>query len=80
MMLHCAGIKVQSIFDTLPDPENMEGNGVLTLYQKAVQKLDSYFLRKVNVNIERNKFRNMEQNVDENISSFVFCLRKQASR
>lgn len=78
MMLHCAGTKVQSIFDTLPDI--IEGCGILTAYQKAIRKLDSYFLRKINFNIERKKFRSMGQQPDESVSNFILRLRKQAIR
>ena len=47
-------------------------------YQRAVRKLNSYYLQKVSRIYERSVFRKLERDVGEKIESFVLRLKKQA--
>ena len=68
-MLHCAGMDLQDIFDTLPD------NGNANDYDKAIEALDTYFNPAVNVPYERHMFRQEES---ETIDQFVKRLKQKA--
>ncbi|CAB4027350.1 Transposon Tf2-6 poly, partial [Paramuricea clavata] len=72
LMLHCAGMDVQDIFDTLPD------NGNANDYDKAIEALDTYFNPAVNVPYERHMFRRMSQEESETIDQFVTRLKQKA--
>lgn len=71
-MLHCAGMDVQDIFDTLPD------NGNANDCDKAIEALDTYFNPAVNVPYERHMFRRMSQEESETIDQFVTRLKQKA--
>jgi hypothetical protein len=47
-------------------------------YQRAIRKLNEYFLPKVSRIYERSVFRKMDREVDEKIESFILRLKKQA--
>lgn len=90
-LLHYAGLKVQDIFDNLPDlPEEtkpMVTSGRIEFevegdneYDKIVTKLTGYFAPKQSKSYERHMFRQMSQRTNERIDSFVIRLREQANR
>lgn len=90
LLLHFAGIKVQQLFDTLPDPEITTERGPLlnvtryvphmTEYDLAVAKLNRFFQREKNFTYERHILRQMTQASDEKIDRFAIRLQKQAKR
>ena len=47
LLLHCAGMEVQDIFETLTDPGVPEGTG--DVYTAALRTLDAYLTPQVNV-------------------------------
>lgn len=71
LLLHCAGLEVQDIFDTLPDTTDT--------YNSAVAALDKYFKPQQNYTFERHLFRQISQQKDETTSQFVTRLRRQAA-
>ena len=73
--LHCAGIEVQEIFDTLTDLGVPEGEDD-DVSKAALQTLDAYFTPQVNVPYERHIFCQMKQQEHEN--QFVVRLSNQA--
>lgn len=77
-LLHSAGTEVQEIFYYHCDAE-AEGNED-DVYKKTVSKLNSYFLKKINRTVDRNKFFQLSQGPDERIEHFVIRLRQQADR
>ncbi|KAL9962010.1 hypothetical protein ACROYT_G031062 [Oculina patagonica] len=52
LLLHCAGMEVQDIFETLTDPDAPEGEDD-NVYLAAIRTLDAYFTPQVNVPYER---------------------------
>ena len=72
-LLHYAGEKVNDIFGTLPDTGNDAD------FDKAKEKLNSYFKPKVNVDFEVIKFRECEQKEEESIDDFCTRLRELAA-
>ena len=70
LLLHCAGIDVQDVFDTLPDTG--------ADYPTAVTALDIYFKTKRNDTYERHAFRQLYQAEGESTVQFVTRLRIQA--
>ena len=49
LLLHCAGIKVQELFETLQDPGAAEGeNDRADEYQIALRTLDAHFSTQLN--------------------------------
>ncbi|CAB4011799.1 Transposon Ty3-I Gag-Pol poly [Paramuricea clavata] len=61
LLLHCAGLDVQDIFDVLPETGNPKE------YEKAEEALTRHFVTQVNVPYERHMFREMAQNENETI-------------
>ena len=82
LLLHCAGMDVQEVFDTLPEPpaENVDGDDedTPTEYEVAMQKLDCYFLPKINEPFERHMFRGLYQEEEETVDQFLTRLRRQS--
>ena len=72
LLLHCAGMDVQDIFDTLPN------NGEDNDYDKAIEVLDTYFNPATNVPYERHMFRRMMQEENETIDQFVTRLKQKS--
>lgn len=88
-LLHCAGQKVQDIFHTLPEEVQNVQRGPLANgynpfesddYSEAVMKLSHFFEPKKNTSFERHVFRQMKQDQNEGIDSFVLKLREQADK
>ena len=75
LLLHTAGVDVQDIFLTLPEPEEVEGD---TVYDKTVRMLDTHFSPCVNVPFERHQFRQLRQEESETVDQFVVRLMRQA--
>lgn len=89
MLLHFAGRKVQEIYINLPEVEIGQQSGPWAngyvfrggnVYEKAVKKLNDFFLPKQNATYERHVFRSMKQEEDENIGVFAIRLQTQAER
>ena len=82
LLLHCAGMDVQEVFDTLPEPpaENVDGDDedTPTEYEVVMQKLDCYFLPKINEPFERHMFRGLYQEEEETVDQFLTRLRRQS--
>lgn len=89
-MLHYAGPKVQSIFDTLPETikldEQQKGpylSGYVfsrNEYDDAIGKLNGFFEPKQNISYERHVFRQQKQKKNERFDMFLVRLREQADR
>ena len=77
LLLHCAGVEVQEIFETLTDPGVAEGEDD-DVYKAALRTLDAYFTPQVNVPYERHIFRQMKQEEHETVDQFVVRLSNQA--
>ena len=60
-LLYLAGLDVQDIFDTLPDPPVPTVGTALTDYEKAVAMLHLYLAFKPNVALERHALRRLAQ-------------------
>ena len=82
LLLHCAGMDEQEVFDTLPEPpaENVDGDdeATPTEYEVAMRKLDCYFLPKINEPFERHMFRGLFQEEEETVDQFLTRLRRQS--
>lgn len=78
LLLHCAGMEVQEIFETLTDPGVPEGEDD-DVYKAALRTLDAYFTPQVNVPYERHIFRQMKQEEHETVDQFVVRLSNQAA-
>jgi len=52
LLLHCAGMEVQGIFETLTDPGVPEGEEEDNVYKAALRTLDAYLTPQVNVPYE----------------------------
>ena len=76
LLLHSAGMDVQEIFATLPDPGPLTAGE--TVYGKPLRMLDAHFAPQVNVPFERHVFRQMLQEESETVDQFVTRLRRQA--
>jgi len=72
LLLYCAGMDFQDIFETLNDPGAPEG-GTDNEFLAVLRMLDAYFLPQVNVPYERHVFRQMKQE-----DQFVVRLSSQA--
>lgn len=69
LLLHCAGVEVQNIFDTLDGGAS---------YDEAITALDTYFKPLQNETFERHQFRQMTQKAGETTAQFVTRLRQKA--
>ena len=69
LLLHCAGLDVQDIFETL--------NEVGTTYREACTKLDKYFKPAVNSVYERHVFRQLCPQHGETMMQFSTRLKQQ---
>ena len=78
LLLHCAGMEVQEIFEKLTDPGAPEGEDD-DVYKAALRTLDAYFTPQVNVPYERHIFRQMKQEEHETVDQFVVRLSNQAA-
>jgi Zinc knuckle len=72
LFLHCAGLEVQDIFDTLSEADRG------TTYKHATDCLDAYFKPQLNTVYERHMFRQMGPQVGETTAQFVTRLKQQA--
>lgn len=79
-LLHSAGPQVQEVFYNLPDEEEDDSDKSKDEFEKAVKKLDAYFMKQKNYTYERHVFRNVCQKPNEPFDQFIIRLRKQASR
>ena len=70
LLLHCAGLDVQDIFETL--------NEVGTTYREACTKLDEFFKPAVNSVYERHVFRQLCPQHVEMMMQFSTRLKQQA--
>ena len=78
LLLHCAGIEVQELFETLQDPGAAEGeNDCADEYQIALRTLDAHFSTQLNEPYERHIFRSLKQEEGETMDQFITQLRKQ---
>ncbi|XP_078355407.1 uncharacterized protein LOC144640050, partial [Oculina patagonica] len=73
LLLHCAGMEVQDIFETLMDPGAPEGEDD-NVYLAAIRTLDAYFTPQVNVPYERHMFRQMKQEENETVDQFQAAI------
>ena len=79
LLLHCAGMEVQEVFETLTDPDAPAGEDD-DAYKAAPRTLDAYFTPQVNVPYERHIFRPMKQEEHDTVDQFVVRLSNQAAR
>ena len=79
-LLHLAGLDVQDIFDTLPDPPVPTGGTALVNYEKAIAMLDLYFAFKPNVVLECHAFRQLAQKEQEAVAQFLNRLQQQSQQ
>lgn len=87
-LLHYAGPKVQEVFYTLPEKDDIVQRGPLASgyvfqlneYDEAIGKLNTFFEPKQNVSYERHVFRQLRQNKHERFDVFLLRLREQADR
>ena len=81
LLLHCAGVDVQEIFEALDNSEAGVSSKVRKTddeYEIALKILDEYFSPKANVPYERHVFRQMKQEDGETVDQFVVKLKNQA--
>ncbi|XP_077867908.1 uncharacterized protein LOC144357736, partial [Saccoglossus kowalevskii] len=74
LLLHCAGMDVQDLFETLVDP----GPGNLPEGQQDDAGNYAYFIPQLNAIYERHVFRQMKQEEGETIDQFISRLQRQA--
>jgi hypothetical protein len=77
LLLHCAGLNVQQIFESLEESE-FGGGSKMDEYEVTLKLLDEYFSSKVNVPYERHVFSQMKQEDGETVDQFMVKLRHQA--
>ena len=70
LLLHCAGLNVQDIFDVLVN------TGSAKDYQKGEDALTRHFVTQINTPDERHLFREIVQREDETIDQFAIRLRR----
>ena len=81
LLLHCAGVDVQEIFEALDNSEagvSSKASKTDDEYEIALKILDEYFSPKANVPYERHVFRQMKQEDGETVDQFVVKLKNQA--
>ena len=69
LLLHIAGTDVQDIFATLPETGDVKD------YKKAIDALNTYFVRKVDTTYARHSFRKLIQTPGETVRQFATRLR-----
>ncbi|XP_077869261.1 uncharacterized protein LOC144360343 [Saccoglossus kowalevskii] len=82
LLLHCAGMDVQDLFETLVDP----GPGNLPEgqqddadnYENALRTLNAYFIPQLNAIYKRHVFRQIKQEEGKTIDQFISRLQRQA--
>lgn len=78
-LLHYVGPQVQDVFFSLQGEEAQEVPEDSDEFKEAIKLLDDYFLPMKFLPLERHKFRNLEQTIDEPIETFVLRLREQGN-
>lgn len=78
MLLHCIGEETFDIYCSLPDPPTTPASN-LTKYEKAKQKLNNYFVPKINTEFEIYNFRQAKQQDTETIDEYYARLLKLSS-
>ncbi|KAL9964067.1 hypothetical protein ACROYT_G027645 [Oculina patagonica] len=78
LLLYCAGMEVQDIFETLTDPGTPEGEDD-NFYKAALRTLDAYFTPQMNEPYERHMFRQMKQEENETVDQLVVRLSNEAA-
>ena len=68
LLLHCAGMDVQELYNTLTDPGPVAEDD--TVFDIALRTLDSHFIAKVNITYERHVFRKMCQSESESTDQY----------
>ena len=74
LLLHCAGRNILRIYNAF---EFTTGESD-TNPQTVLEKLDEYFTGEINETMERFNFNKRNQAMDENVDSYVTCLRTLA--
>ena len=77
ILLHCLGEEGQRIQETLPPAVKQEDSE--TVFDLTLRQLDSFFVPKVNVIVERFSFRQRAQQPQETTAEYVSVLRGLAS-
>ncbi|KAK3700582.1 hypothetical protein QZH41_001580 [Actinostola sp. cb2023] len=72
LLLHCAELEVQDVYDTLTDPGPVGEDD--KEYDKVMRTLDHHFSPQVNVPFERHQFRQAKQDESETVDQFVTRL------
>ena len=79
LLLHLAGLEVQDIFDTLPEPPPVPADDdARGVFDTAILKLDAYFAYEPNYALEKHNFRLMSQLSSETVAQFAHRLKQQA--
>ena len=73
LLLHCAGRNIFKIYNTFEFTGESDTNP-----QTVLEKLDDYFTDEINETMERFNFNKRNQAMDENVDSYVTCLRTLA--
>jgi len=74
LLLHCAGrniLRIYNAFEFRTDESD-------TNPQTVLEKLDDYFTGEINETMKRFSFNKRNQAMDENVDSYVTCLRTLA--
>ena len=72
LILHCAGIEVQELFETLQDPGAVEGeNDRADEYQIVLRTLDTHFSTQLNEPYERHIFQSLKQEEGERVDQVI---------
>ncbi|KAK9737198.1 hypothetical protein QE152_g10901 [Popillia japonica] len=78
MLLHCIGEETFDIYCSLPDPTTTPAS-TLAKYEKAKQKLNNYFVPKINMEFEIYNFRQAKEIHTETIDEYYARLAKLSS-
>ena len=74
LLLHYAGEQVFEIFETLPDTSDASDD-----FEKACEKLTTYFSPKKNMEYEVYQFRKQKQEIGESLDTYHTHLRRLAA-
>ena len=77
LLLYFGGTDIQNLYENMPEAQTEE-NGLK--YQTAVEKLNKHLCPKVLAVFERSKFKQMCQQPNERIESFIIRLRNQSNK